>query len=161
MDFGQVTAGLSVRDLGGTRYLMKGYTLTQVLGAATFTTGTGSDPNTVYTSPTSVSLGVDWQPDLGSLGILVQPRVVADWTMPMATLETLPSFWSCLHLGAEVKLLSYLALRAGLNQGWLTAGLGAHLAFVDLNIAVYSDELGRFSGANRRPAISAELAFRL
>ena len=70
------------------------------------------------------------------------------------------SFWTSLHVGAEVSFFSIFMLRAGLNQGYLTAGFGLHLVFFDLNVAYFGRELGSFAGAKQNPGLTAEVAFR-
>ncbi len=47
------------------------------------------------------------------------------------------------------------------EPGYLTFGLGAKLFIVDFNLAILLEELGQISGAQRRPGISMEWAFRL
>jgi hypothetical protein len=55
-----------------------------------------------------------------------------------------------LHLGAQTSINDWLYLRAGLNQGYSTAGLGLHLSFVQIDYAFYGQEKGRFAG--QRPS---------
>ena len=50
-----------------------------------------------------------------------------------------------LHLGVEIDL-PLLTLRAGLNQGYYTAGLGLDAGVVSLEAATYGVELGEFPG---------------
>jgi len=57
------------------------------------------------------------------------------------------SFFNHLHLGAELGLLNF-AFRAGVNQGYFTAGAGFNLAIIHLEYAYYGQELGRAPGWN-------------
>ncbi|MBT3235435.1 MAG: conjugal transfer protein TraF [Bdellovibrionales bacterium] len=56
------------------------------------------------------------------------------------------SFKKGLHLGAELEwaLWSMLkgALRAGINQGYVTAGLSAHILAITIDFATYGEEVG-------------------
>lgn len=51
-----------------------------------------------------------------------------------------------LHMGVEVELPMILAVRLGLNQGYLTYGLSADLWVVKLDFASYSEEAGAYAG---------------
>ena len=59
-----------------------------------------------------------------------------------------------LHFGGETNL-SVLALRAGINQGYLTAGLGLNLRFFTLEATTWGEELSLVAGKmeDRRTAI--------
>lgn len=65
------------------------------------------------------------------------------------------------HLGAEIRFPMILALRAGVNGGYLTGGIGLNLWIVSVNYATYAEELGAFSGqrADRRHILQASLGF--
>jgi hypothetical protein len=64
------------------------------------------------------------------------------------------SVFRFVHVGAETNL-SVLALRAGLNQGYWTAGVGLDLKLVRLDYASYGEEIGLVMGSqeNRVHAI--------
>ena len=51
-----------------------------------------------------------------------------------------------LHLGAEVELLDWVAVRAGLNQGYWTAGVTLDLWIFRFDVASYAEEVGAHSG---------------
>lgn len=55
------------------------------------------------------------------------------------------AFFNHLHLGAEFGFLNF-ALRAGINQGYYTAGVGINLAIIHLDYAYYGQELGQAPG---------------
>lgn len=57
-----------------------------------------------------------------------------------------------IRLGAELELLKFLELRAGLYQGYFTAGLGLDGKFVRLDLMTYAEEVGVYAGQkeNRR-----------
>jgi len=56
------------------------------------------------------------------------------------------SFFRMMHLGFETHFISILALRAGMNQGYWTAGAGLDLHFLDINVASYGVEMGLTPG---------------
>ncbi len=153
--------GLAVRDISGTVFNFKEFKASQWISGFGFPSGGTSTGTTLYRVPTVIGLGSTWTPDVGSVSSLFQPSLTVDFQIPLKDEFTQPSFWTWVHLGAEAKLLKSVSVRTGLNQGYLTFGLGAKLFFVDFNLAIFADELGRYSGMNRRSGISAEWAFRL
>jgi hypothetical protein len=69
--------------------------------------------------------------------------------------------WNSLHVGAELKLLKFIALRAGLNKGWVSLGAGLDLFIFELDAALFTEELGALPGDNGRTGIAVQAAFRL
>ena len=51
-----------------------------------------------------------------------------------------------IHLGAEVKLPVILAVRVGLNQGYMTAGATLDIWIIKLDFATYAEEVGAHAG---------------
>ncbi len=51
-----------------------------------------------------------------------------------------------LHMGAEWKLPKILALRAGLNQGYVSYGAGLDFWLLKLDYAYYKEEVGAYAG---------------
>ena len=68
-------------------------------------------------------------------------------------------FWKKVYLGGEFSFKKFLSLRAGLYQGYLTAGATLDLWILHLSYATYAAEVGAFPGqvADRRH--TAQLAF--
>lgn len=68
-------------------------------------------------------------------------------------------FWKKVYLGGEFSFKKFVSLRAGLYQGYLTAGATLDLWFVHLSYATYAAEVGMFPGqvSDRRHAL--QLAF--
>ena len=75
--------------------------------------------------------------------------------------ETDKDLYKRTHLGAEVRFPKILSVRAGVSQGYLTAGIGVDLWIVALSYATYAEELGAFSGqrADRRHVAQLSLGF--
>jgi hypothetical protein len=65
-----------------------------------------------------------------------------------------------LHLGTEMEL-GPLALRAGINQGYLTYGVGLDLWFFKVDAAAYATELGTYTGQARSDRYSLNLTIDL
>lgn len=51
-----------------------------------------------------------------------------------------------IHVGAEVRFLKFLAVRAGLNQGYVSAGATLDFWVLRLDFATYSEEIGAYAG---------------
>ncbi|MDP2753623.1 MAG: conjugal transfer protein TraF, partial [Nitrospirota bacterium] len=51
-----------------------------------------------------------------------------------------------IHMGAEVKLPKILAVRVGLNQGYLTAGATVDFWVLRFDFATYGEEMGAYAG---------------
>lgn len=161
-EVGMFSFGLSLRDIGHTRYL---YQQTN-LEAASIDPFSGTEYDGLdYITPMTLRLGAAIHPDLGSLNRLIDPKVHIEYNVPIVNSDKIAdyetqSFWVNLNAGAEVKLLSFLSLRAGYSSGYLSAGLGLDLVIAELNAALYSQETGTHSGSNQQMGAAVELAFR-
>lgn len=71
------------------------------------------------------------------------------------------SFFRMLHLGAETHLLSVIAVRAGVNQGYWTAGLGLDAHYFELNLASYGVEMGLTPGTLEDRRYTMNLGFHI
>ncbi len=56
------------------------------------------------------------------------------------------NFFLKLHFGAEVKIFQFLWIRAGLNQGYPTVGVGIDLDYLRIDAAIFTEELGARPG---------------
>ena len=147
-ELGWFSFGLSVRDLGGTTFVYSANTFGSVTGALA-TQGNlpaGSSVPDTYTIPMDVGVGLSAHPDLGSFRYFMDPSLGIDLRNIIGALNGTALFWSCVHVGAELKLLNLLVLRGGIDQGYLTAGAGMKLFVIDLNLAVFTQELGQHLG---------------
>ena len=160
-DYGPFKTGLVIRDIGSTIINFQNFSGTQWSMGLGFPSNGSTTGTTLYRIPTVIGLGGTWTPDVGSLAPVVQPSLTADFQIPIMDQYTQPSFWTWTHLGGEVRFLQFLTVRAGLNQGYFTFGLGVKMLVVDFNLAVYTDELGRYSGLSPRSSLATELAFHL
>jgi hypothetical protein len=158
----QLTVGVSVRDLGGTTF---NYFQTTV-GAVQSSLATGlrlpaaGPAGDTYTVPMSIDAGVALRPDLGKGRAVIDPTVHVDVADIVGLVSGARDPWTYLHAGAEVTMGSLLTVRAGLSQGYITGGIGLRLAFLDLNLAVFTREMGRAQWSDPSTGAVLELALR-
>lgn len=63
-----------------------------------------------------------------------------------------------IHMGAEISL-PFIDLRAGLNQGYNTYGIGLDAIFAHFDLAYYDVEMGTYVGQTSQNRIAAALTF--
>ena len=163
ISLGDFTVALTFRDLFGTSFAMTKYGMGDWLNAVEASGGlpeTGIETGDTYVVPMNIVLGGAFHPDLGALSFFFDPTFHADIADPIGVFRDNKSPWSLLHLGTEVKVLRFIKLRGGVNQGYITAGAGVRLLFLDFNIAAFTRELGRYAGDNPSSGMSAEIALR-
>lgn len=180
LSLGGLTVGLSVRDLFDTKFSAMEHRLGDFINELTTsgdipsneggydnldTDGLDSDAivneaEITLALPMTMSLGVAYRPNLGNLSFIIDPKVHIDLIDPIGVIRDKQSPWALLHLGAEAKLFRFLKLRAGINQGYFTAGVGAKLAIFDINAAYFTRELGPYAGDQPNSGISVEVAIR-
>ncbi len=108
----------------------------------------------------SYRLGVAYQvPSL--FGLFGETGVALDYLGYDKPMIADQPFLAHLHLGAQVRLVRMLAVRAGLSQGYPTAGAGLHLGPVRLDYSYYGQEEGRLPGQNASWHHQLRLAFGL
>lgn len=154
--------GLSIRDAFNTRYAMSSYPLGDWLFEAQYGSipSDGATAEDNYLVPMNISAGVGYHFDMGGLAWLLDPTVHLELADPLGVIRDNKSPWALLHLGMDTKVLRFISLRAGLNQGYLTAGAGIKLLFIDLNVAAFTRELGRYAGDQSSSGFAMELALR-
>ncbi|MBF9015690.1 MULTISPECIES: hypothetical protein [unclassified Oceanispirochaeta] len=150
---------LTMRDIGNTRYFFK------PVEAAFGMQFANETIDEIYVTPWTMNFGISYHPTLGKLNKFVDPTIHGAFSQPLVSEDSLygydsQSFWSRLDLGAEVVLLSSVALRAGLQGGYFTAGFGLDLFFIELNGALYADEMGSHAGDQPEMGGSLEFAIR-
>ncbi|MBN2618098.1 MAG: hypothetical protein JXR64_07270 [Spirochaetales bacterium] len=159
-----LVVGLSIADIMGTKIQYSENTYENINNGKFMTSDIIEDE---YVTPTSVDFGFAFNPKIGSLNKLLDPTISADYKFIFTDSNDLENytkgndFFNNLSLGAEVGLLSFIDVRAGLNQGYLTLGLGMKLLILDINCAVYSFELGENVGDRQQMGAVLEFAVRL
>ena len=148
-ELGWFTVGLSIRDLGGTQFRYNTTDFSVVEGTLSsslqFPT-TGSLASDQWVIPMDIGVGVTFHPDFGTFNNVVDPSASLEVRNVVGALAGDASFWSLLHFGIDARLASFFTLRTGLNQGYLTAGMGVRFLVFDLNFAVFTRELGQHLG---------------
>jgi len=66
------------------------------------------------------------------------------------------NFFKRVHIGAEMDLV-VLKLRGGFNQGYPTFGAGINLAIIQLDLAVWTDEIGSVPGLDGETFFGAQI----
>jgi len=163
VSLGPLTAALVVRDIGNTTfaYSVNSFADTvTALSSFTLPEGTPVDSTVAqYSIPMSFHAGLSFHPDLGAFSSLIDPSVHAEYVIPSFT-DLSSVVWNNIHVGADIGVLRFIHLRAGLNQGYLTFGAGIKLLFLDVNVAYFSRELGDYPSARQNQAVTAEVALR-
>ncbi|MBN2860896.1 MAG: hypothetical protein JXK93_11580 [Sphaerochaetaceae bacterium] len=102
------------------------------------------------TIPTSAVVGVGIDTGLGDL---FRFRIAADYEHVFTDgSATADSLWKSVHLGGEIELFDIISLRAGINQGYLSAGVAVMVAnlfrVMDLSFSgtYYAVERGSYAG---------------
>lgn len=107
----------------------------------------------------SLDTGVAWTPYLGSLSTVFDSLTVAlDYHDILDLFSVLPRNPILnVGLGAEVKALDIVSVRAGISDALLNAGIGLDLSIFKMNLAVFGTELGVDPG--NRPCYNLLLDF--
>ena len=110
---------------------------------------------TTIVVPATIDLGFGWAPQLG-WGI--KPVLSVDLVDVEGMIEDLETddqaFWNYMRAGAEVKLLSALNARFGINQGYMSIGAGFDLLLFHIDASYYWREYGENIGDNPVDALS-------
>ncbi len=157
MDLGRMfSVGVAVRDIS-TRQTYTKSTIGDVLDGGDLPVGTQVE----YPVYPNVTIGASVSPMPESMKAIVDVTVIAEIQDPVKVIQEKSSVWNLFHVGAEAEMLGGLfALRAGLNKGWISMGLGMDLLAFEFNVAVFTEELGPRPGDDPRTGISAEVAIR-
>lgn len=162
--FKDLTAGLSLLDIMGTKTVYYENTYEDIINGNFLSTNEVVDE---YITPTTLKLGLSYNPDLGSISSFVNPTVSFDYNIMFideASVEDYVSqgdFWTNLSLGSNIEFFSFVTARAGLNQGYVTLGLGLEFFVFEIDAAVYSKELGESVGDRQQMGAALEFAVRL
>lgn len=156
VDVGSWSFGMSVRDIGGTKFYYEYENLdTGAVG------NVEDDFGVEYKIPMVVSTGIGYHPNLGALKLIIDPTFNFEYQhVYYADEDNTPSFWTGVHAGTEIKVLRFMKVRAGINQGYITVGIGAKLLFLDLNMAYFTREMGEYAGVDPNSGLSLEVAIR-
>jgi len=160
---GPFNIGLALTDIGGTHMQFNTVPLGDLYDALT-TGGTipeGTPTADDYIVPMDVSLGASFHPDLGGLSAVIDPEVSVEFSDVVNTLASNEPIdpVRMFKFGAAARIIKILNVSAGYYGGYVSAGLGLDLFFLDLNLAGFlkatSDTVGYADYG-----VSAELAVR-
>lgn len=159
LDLGKLlSVGLAVRDITPNMSYTK-TTLGQV-GEA-LQAGADSGVKVPYQILPNLTAGVSLTPIPEGLRKLLDVTVTAELQDPVKVIAEKLSPFSLLHLGAEAEFLGGLiAGRLGVNKGYISVGAGLDLLLMELNVAIFTEELGIRPGDKPRTGVSAEVALR-
>ena len=96
----------------------------------------------------SLDIGFGWKPKFG-LSWLADPNIAIDFvdTIGFFNSASLSNVLVHLRAGIELQLLSVFELRAGLNQGYVSLGLGVNVMnVIHLEASYYRLEFGKNVG---------------
>lgn len=162
VELGQWSVGFSARDIGGTELSYKLNTADNLDQIMRFD-GSGSEIDDTYVIPMVTSYGIGYDPDGFLLPAwLFDPVFHAEYrkTHYEASDAKEDSFFTGVHMGMEAKVLRFIKLRTGINQGYATFGVGAKLLFMDINASYFTREMGRYAGVKPNEGFTVEAAIR-
>jgi len=123
----------------------------------------GADPAEEFNGivPFSLDLGIMYSPDLESKNLFISDiKIYLDyrdalgfWLYPELAINPILN----IGFGTEISMLSILDVRAGFNQGLLSAGLGLDLYYFKMNLAMFGTELSTEPGL--QPVYNIQLGF--
>ncbi len=90
-----------------------------------------------------------------------EPSVYAEVDDPIALFSSsdiLTDLLTSLHAGAQIRILNFLNIRGGLNKGWYSVGAGLDLSFLEIDAAIFTEELGAYPGDKGRSGLSVQAA---
>lgn len=160
-EWGPWSLGVSVRDIGNTNFDFKTNSMKVVIDSFGFPQG-GTAVANDHRIPMSINAGVAWQVPLGPLNTnrTIEWVLHGDVQIPLKGEFNTPSILAATHFGTELRLLSFLFLRGGIQQGYITGGFGFRTFFMNLNASFWAEELGNVSGEQRKPGITIEASFK-
>lgn len=161
--FMDLTVGLAVLDIGGTNTVYYENSYENIINGTLLGTEKVLDE---YVTPATLKFGLSYNPSLWALFDIINPTIALDYSLEFIDEGTFEdyanqgSFWNNLSLGTELEIVSMVSLRAGLNQGYVTLGVGLELFIFELDAAVYSYELGEDVGDRQQMGAVVEFGIR-
>lgn len=135
--------GIALRDVGGTTMFYEPVTLGSLAGALSSASPVGGSAGSQSTIPMALIAGVAFHPDLGALSRIIDPTFEVDYQYSFispsleSTLSPRDLLLQGLRAGMDLRLARFLSLRAGYESGLASAGVGFHLAVVDIDATAF------------------------
>ncbi len=153
LPFGLTVSGV-IRNLNGERKWYYAES-SKDISFSDHTTGT----STKVSSDPTYNVGLGWKPRMGSFGRIVKPAVTFDYVDITSVSSNqdyeVESWLTHTRIGAELELLRFMKLRAGLNQGYLTVGAGFDIMnCIVVDAAYYWQEMGTSLGTKPVDALT-------
>jgi len=152
---GDLSAGLSIRDIAPP-FNFTTTTFGTVINGGSINANPSTDPKALFLP--NVTLGLGWSPKF--IPGIIDPSLYLE-VQDFKSLADKNSVWNLLHAGGELRLLSFIYLRGGINQGWLTAGAGVNLLILQFDVAAFTEELGMHPGDMPRAGVAANVRLHL
>jgi hypothetical protein len=160
-ELGPFRLGLSLKDVFGTRINYRTSSFSdyyQALITAALPAGTEIDEATqagLGRIPMKVNVGFEFHPNLGVTSYLFDPSVSVDLLDTTSAIRTIrdggqvtgEQILGMLNFGGQINLFRFLAVRAGYAGGYMSAGVGLDIFFLDINAAIAGDFRRDESGA--------------
>ena len=154
---GPVMLGFSARDLG-LEFNVGSFTLKDIIDSGLSALSFAGTDTATLTPTYSAGLGMKLFED-GKF----EPSIYTeldDLTALVSSSDILADAFNSLHAGAQLRMFKFLTVRGGLNKGWYSLGAGIDLALIELDAAVFTEELGTYAGDRGRSGISVQAAIR-
>ena len=157
---GSFRLGVSFRDVGNTPINYKSSSFETVISylGTNLVFPEGNATSDTYVIPMTINAGLAFYPMWGNSDSALDIVLHSEIRDLAAFFEGERDMLTHLHVGAEVRLWESFALRGGLNQGYVTFGLGLELSFVKLDLAYFTRELGDRYGESPSSGFAFELA---
>ena len=156
LSIGPFSAGVMIRDYGY-KFYMENSTVGDIVDTFSVPIG-GSDAYAllpVYTA--GIALNIKNGSPLASSFYIEADDPMNFITEAQADFE---GSLDLLHAGAELKILNFIALRAGFNEGLLSFGAGVDFALIELDIAAFSETISGVTGGSGRSGVALQAAVR-
>lgn len=156
LGIGPLSAGVMIRDYGY-KFYMENSTIGDILDSGSIPiSGTSAYALTpVYTAGLGLRFG-------NRKTLATSFYVEAD--NPMNFIEKASTDFKTsldlLHAGGELRLLNFLSLRAGFNEGLLAFGAGLDFAFIEIDAAIFSEKIANVADGPGRSGIALQAALR-
>ena len=179
MKSGPLMVSFNVKNIGGTRLHCQSGTLADAMSVVDGLLEVAflSDPSLDVLIPQMSGVYVEDQIvpmtfvvgaglDIDLYGLL-RMQVAADYSWKFMSETLSDTTWKNVHIGGELNLLDTLYVRGGINQGYLTGGVGVSmLKFFNLldfhaDITYYAWEMGSYAGYRQSEAMKVDLVFSL
>lgn len=156
--------GLAILDIFGTTITYSENTYENI------TSGNflgGVEAKNKYITPMSAIIGVSYNPYLGEWNDKINPTISTDFRLVFIDESQVREYniqrtlLSNLSIGMDLEFFRFFNLRTGLNQGYVTLGLGLRVFALEINGAIYSKELGERAGERQQMGAGVEFAIRL